>query len=88
MAVTAAVITDADIPALGTYLHMPAKGTGPALGHVTEGSSDRRYDVMGTKKLFSMLSDDLAKIVGSPHRLGGKMVSISRTCLIGSISAT
>ena len=89
MTIPAAVIADTDIPAFGTNLYMPAKGTGPALGYVGKGSSDRCYDVMSTKELFSMLSDDLTKVVGSPHFfLGGKMVSISRTCFVGSMSAT
>ena len=88
MTVTTAVIADMHIPAFGTNLHMPTQGTGPALGHVGKSPSDRCYDVMLTKKLPSMTADNLAKVVGSPHRLGGKMVSISRTCFCGSMSAT
>ena len=88
MTIPAAVIADTDIPALGTDLHMPAKGAGPAKGQVSESPSDRCYDVMTTKKLFSMVPDNLTKVVGSPHLLGGKMVSISRTCFWGSMSAT
>jgi hypothetical protein len=88
MTIPAAVIADTDIPALGTDLHMPAKGAGPAQGHVPESSSDRYNDVMTTKELFTMVPYNLTKVVGSPHRLGGKMVSISRTCFIGSMSAT
>ena len=88
MTVTTAVIADMHIPALGTYLDMPAKGTGPALGHVVESPSDRCYDVMLTKEFPSMTADDLSDVETSPHRLGGKMVSIRRTCFIGSMLAT
>lgn len=88
MTIPAAVIADADIPTFGTNLHMPAKGAGPAKGQVSESPSDRCYDVMTTKELFTMVPDNLTKVVGSPHRLGGKMVSISRTCFWGSMSAT
>ena len=76
------------IPAFGTYLDMPAKGTGPAEGHVGESPSDRCYDVMLTQELPSMTADDLSDVETGPHRLGGKMVSISRTCFIGSMLAT
>ena len=41
MSVTTAVIADMHIPALRTHLDMPAKGTGPAKGHVGESPSDR-----------------------------------------------
>ena len=88
MAVTTAVIADMHIPAFGTYLDMPAKGTGPAEGHVGESPSDRCYDVMLTQELPSMTADDLSDVETGPHRLGGKMVSISRTCFIGSMLAT
>lgn len=89
MTIPAAVIADTDIPAFWTNLHMSAKGVGPAKGHVLKGSSDRCYDVMTTKEFSSMVPDNLTKVVGSPHFfLGGKMVSISRTCFIGSMSAT
>ena len=80
MTVATAVIADMHVPTFGTFLHMPAKGTGPALGHVGKSPSDRCYDVMTSKELLSMVSDDLTKVVGSPHFfLGGKMTSISRT---------
>ena len=89
MTVTTAVIADMHIPAFGTDLHMPAKGTGPALGHVGESPSDRCYDVMLTEELPSMTADDLSDVETGPHRfLGGKMVSIRRTCFIGSMLAT
>ena len=89
MAVATAVIADMHIPALGTYLDMPAKGTGPALGHVVESPSDRCHDVMLTKELPSMTADDLSDVEASPHFfLGGKMVSIRRICFIGSMLAT
>jgi hypothetical protein len=88
MAVPAAVIADMHIPAFGTDLHMPSKGTGPAKGHVGESPTDRCYDVMLTKELPSMTADDLSDVEACPHRLGGKMVSISRTCFCGSMSAT
>jgi hypothetical protein len=89
MPVSAAVIADTDIPTLRADLHMPTQGTGPAEGHVGKSPSDRCYDVMLTKKLPSMIPDNLAKVVGSPHFfLGGKMTSISRTCFCGSMSAT
>ena len=88
MPVTAAVIAEADIPTLRTNLYMPSKGTGPALGHVGKSPSDRCHDVMLTKELPSMTADDLSDVEASPHFfLGGNMVSISRTCFIGSMFA-
>ena len=88
MTVTTAVIADMHIPTLRTHLDMPAKGTGPAEGHVTEGSFNRRYNMMLTKELPSMTADDLSDVETGPHRFGGKMVSIRRTYFIGSMSAT
>ena len=88
MSVTTAVVADMHIPALRTHLDMPTKGTGTALRHVSESSSDGRYDLMLRKELFSMTPDNLPDVETCPHRLGGKMVSISRTCFIGSMSAT
>ena len=89
MAVTTAVVADMHIPALGTHLDMSSKGAGPAKGHVGESPSDRRYDIMLTKKLPSMTADDLSDVeTGSHFFLGGKMVSIRRTCFIGSMLAT
>jgi hypothetical protein len=89
VSVTTAVIADMHIPALGTHLDMPAKGTCPAEGHVGESPIDRCYDVMLTKELPSMTADDFSDVETGPHFFfGGKMVSISRTCLIGSMSAT
>jgi hypothetical protein len=88
MSVTTAVIADMHIPALGTHLDMAAKGASPALSHVSESSSDSRHDLMLRKELFSMTPDNLPDVETCPHRLGGKMVSISRTCFIGSMSAT
>ena len=67
---------------------MPAKGTGPAEGHVGESPSDRCYDVMLTKEIPSMTADDLSDVETGPHRFGGKIVSIRRTYFIGSMSAT
>jgi len=88
MPVATAVIADMHIPALWTHLHMPAKGTGTALRHVSKSSSDSRYDLMLRKELISMTADDLTDVEARPHRLGGNMVSIRRTCLIGSMLAT
>jgi hypothetical protein len=88
MTVTTAVIADMHIPAFGTHFDMPAKGTGPAEGHVGESLSDRCYDVMLTKEIPSMTADDLSDVETGPHRFGGKMVSIRRTYFIGSMSAT
>ena len=88
MSVTTAVVADMHIPALGTHFYMAAKGTGTAMRHVSESSSDGRYDLMLRKELISMTSDNLTNVKFGPHRLGGKMVSISRTCFIGSMSAT
>ena len=45
MPVATAVIADMHIPALGTHLDMAAKSTSPALSHVSESSSDSRYDL-------------------------------------------
>jgi hypothetical protein len=88
MPVTTAVVADMHIPTLGAHLYMPTKDTGPALGHVGESLSDRCYDVMLTKEIPSMTADDLSDVETGPHRFGGKIVSISRTCFIGSMSAT
>jgi hypothetical protein len=88
MSVTTAVVADMHIPALGTHLDMATKGASPALSHVSESSSDCRYDLMLRKELISMTSDNLTNVKFGPHRLGGKMVSIRRTCFIGSMSAT
>ena len=89
MAVTTTVVADSDLPALRTHLYMSAKGTGSALRHVPESSFDRRNDMMLTKELSSMDSDNLADVEACSHLgFGGKIVSISLTCFIGSISAT
>jgi hypothetical protein len=88
MTIPTAVIADADIPALGTYLYMPAQGTGTALRHVPEGSFNRRNDMMPAKELSTVAPDNLTDVEARPHRLGGNMVSISRTCFIGSMLAT
>ena len=89
MTIPTAVIADADIPALGAHFYMPTKGTGTAQCHVPEGSFNRRNDMMLIKELSSMDSDNLADVESCPHLgFGGKMVSISRTCFIGSMSAT
>ena len=89
MSVTTAVVADMHIPAFGTHLYMAAKGTGTAQCHVPEGSFNRRNDMMLIKELSSMDSDNLADVESCPHLgFGGKMVSISRTCFIGSMSAT
>jgi hypothetical protein len=88
MPVTAAVVADSDVPAFGTHLDMPAQGTGTALRHVPEGSFNRRDDMMLAKELSTVAPDNLTDVETSPHRFGGNMVSISRTCLIGSMLAT
>ena len=88
MTVSAAVVADMYVPTFGTYLYMPAQGTGTALRHVPEGSFNRRNDMMPAKELSTVAPDNLTDVETRPHRLGGKMVSISRTCFIGSISAT
>ena len=89
MPVTAAVIADMNIATLWTNLNMPAQGTGTALRHVPEGSFNRRDNMMLIKELSSMDSDNLADVESCPHLgFGGKMVSISRTCFNGSMSAT
>jgi hypothetical protein len=88
MSVSTAIVADMHIPALGTHLYMATKSTSPALSHVSKSSSDCRYDLMLRKELISMTSDNLTNVKFGPHRLGGKMVSIRRTCFIGSMSAT
>jgi len=89
MPVTAAVVADSDVPAFGTHLDMPAQGTGTALRHVPEGSFNRRDDMMLAQELSTVAPDNLTDVEARPHLdLGGKMVSIRRTCLIGSMSAT
>lgn len=88
VAVTAAVVTDSDIPAFGTGLYMSAQGTGTAQRHVPERSFYRRNDLMLAEELSAVAPDNLTDVEARPHRLGGNMVSIRRTCLIGSMSAT
>ena len=88
MTVSAAVVADSDVPTFGTYLYMPAQGTGTALRHVPEGSFNRRNDMMPAKELSTVAPDNLTDVEARPHRFGGNMVSISRTCLIGSMLAT
>ena len=87
MPVTAAVVADSDVPAFGTHLDMPAQGTGTALRHVPEGSFNRRHDTVFAQELSTVASDNLTDVETSPHRFGGNMVSISRTCFIGSMFA-
>lgn len=87
MPVTAAVVADSDVPAFGTHLDMPAQGTGTALRHVPEGSFNRRNDMMPAKELSTVAPDNLTDVEARPHRFGGNMVSISRTCFIGSMLA-
>ena len=79
MPVTTAVVADMHVTTLRTHLHMSAKGTGTAKGHVSEGSSDRCYDVMTAKELSSMVPDNLTNVEAGPHFFGGKMTSIRRT---------
>lgn len=89
MTVSATVVADMDVPTFGTYLYMPAQGAGTALRHVPEGSFNRRNDMVFAKELSTVAPDNLADVEARPHLdLGGKMVSISRTCFIGSMSAT
>ena len=89
MTVSATVVADMHVPAFGTYLYMPAQGTGATLCHVHECSFNRRNDMMLAKELSTVAPDNLTDIEARPHLdLGGKMVSISRTCFIGSMSAT
>lgn len=89
MTVTAAVVADSNVSTFGTHLYMPSKGTGTALRHVPEGSFNRRHDMMLAKELSTVAPDDFTDVEARPHLdLGGKIVSINRTCFIGSISAT
>jgi len=88
MTVSAAVVADMYVPTFGTHLYMPAQGTGTALRHVPEGSLNCRYDMMLAQKFSTVAPDNLTDVESRPHRLGGNMVSISRTCLIGSMLAT
>ena len=89
MTVSAAVVADMYVPTFGTYLYMPAQGTGTALRHVPEGSFNRRNDMMPAKELSTVAPDNLTDVEARPHLvLGGNMVSIRRTCLIGSMLAT
>ena len=88
MTVTTTIIADMDFPTLRTNLYMPAQGTGTALCHVSEGSLNCRYDMMLAQKFSTVAPDNLTDVETSPHRFGGNMVSISRTCLIGSMLAT
>ena len=85
--VTAAVIADMNIATLWTNLNMPAQGTGTALRHVPEGSFNRRHDLVFAQELPTVAPDNLTDVEARPHRLGGNMVSISRTCFIGSMFA-
>jgi len=89
MTVTTAVVTDMHIPTLRANLHMPAKGTGAALSHVSKGPLYSSYDVMTSKEFFSVFPYNLTEVIGSPHFfLGGNMTSIRRTCFMGSMLAT
>ena len=88
MTVTTTIIADMGFPTLRTNLYMPAQGTGTALCHVSEGSLNCRYDMMLAQKFSTVAPDNLTDVESRPHRLGGNMVSISRTCLIGSMLAT
>ena len=69
---------------------MPTKSTGTALRHVSESSSDGRYDLMLRKELFTMTPDDLTNVKFGPHFffLGGNRMSMGRTSFCGSMSAT
>lgn len=89
MTVSATVVADMDVPTFGAYLYMPAQGAGTALRHVPEGSFNRRDDMVFAKELSTVAPDNLTDVEACPHLdLGGKMVSIRRTCFIGSMSAT
>ena len=89
MAVTTAVVADMHIPAFRTDLHMSPKRTGTTLGHVSEGSFNRRYDMMFAEELSTVTSDDLTNVKYGPHFfLGGNRTSIGRTSFFGSMSAT
>ena len=88
MSVTAAVVADFQFPALGTRLDMSTQSLGSAECQMTEGLSDRCYDQVFTEEFRSVFPDDLPDVEGGSHFLGGKSVSISRTCLAGSMSAT
>ena len=89
MAVTATVVTDMHVPAFGTNLNMPAQGTGTALGHVPEGSFNRRNDMMLTEELPTVAPDDFTDVEARPHFfLGGNRTSMGRTSFCGSMSAT
>ena len=89
MTVSATVVADMDVPTFGAYLYMPAQGAGTALRHVPEGSFNRRNDMMPAKELSTVAPDNLTDVEARPHlALGGNMVSIRRTCLIGSMLAT
>jgi hypothetical protein len=88
MTVSAAVVADMYVPTFGTNLYMPAQGTGTALRHVPEGSFNRRNDMMPAKELSTVAPDNLTDVEARPHlALGGNMVSIRRTCFIGSMFA-
>ena len=88
MSVTAAVVADFQFPALWTRLDMSTQSLGSAECQMTEGLSDRCYDQVFTEEFRSVFPDDLPDVEGGSHFLGGKSVSISRTCLAGSMSAT
>ena len=89
VSVPTAVIADMDISTFWTNFDMSTKSTGSALSHVPEGSFDRRNDMMLAQELTAVVSDNLPDVKSGSHlSLGGKMVSISRTCFIGSMLAT
>jgi hypothetical protein len=85
MTVSAAVVADMYVPTFGTYLYMPAQGTGTALRHVSEGSLNCRYDMMLAKELSTVASDNLTDVETCPHRLGGNRTSMGRTSFCGSM---
>ena len=88
MTVSATVVAYLDFSAFGTHFHMTTKGAGSAHRHMAKRFPYRRNNFMGTKKLLSMVTNNLTDVEARPHCLGGKRTSISRTHLTGSISAT
>lgn len=88
MPVPATVVTDLHLAALRTGLYMATKRFSPANRQVSKGLPDRCHYLMRTEKLSSMITDNLSDVIACSHCLGGKSVSINRTCFMRSMSAT
>lgn len=72
MTVSATVVTDLQLAALRTRLHMATQGFSPAKCHVSKGLFDRCDYLMSAEKLSSMIPDNLTYVKSCPHLLEGR----------------